>query len=156
MPTAGTKARKTTPSSTVKTGEFVKFSDKLTDSLQDITKMINEHKVMIDSIQDVGIQLTGALGTLHTLTVKYAGIVNGVLDILLPLLKRFPLVPPQLLDLATKMERLTQEIIDSSAKTSKTIIDVNSGLKEGDVNRLRQYSGELKDVTNTLTSILPK
>ncbi len=70
--------------SAVAPGEVVRFSDKLTDSLQNITAMIDEHKGMIDAIQDVGIQLTSAFGTLHTLTVKYASIVNGVLDLLLP------------------------------------------------------------------------
>lgn len=136
-------------------GGYVKFSDKLTDSLQDITKMITEHKEMIDAIQDVGIQLTGAIGTLHTLTVKYAGVVNGVLDLLLPLLKNIPFVPPQLLEMATTMEKVTQQIIDNSANTSKTITDVNVGLKTGDVARLRGHSGELQKVTQTLTSILP-
>jgi hypothetical protein len=137
------------------TGGYVKFSDKLTDSIQDITKMINDHKEMIDAIQDVGIQLTGAIGTLHTLTVRYAGVVNGVLDMLLPLLKNIPFVPAQLLEMATNMEKITQQIIDSSATTSKTITDVNVGLKTGDVARLRGHSGELQKVTQSLTSILP-
>ena len=134
---------------------YIKFSDKLTDSIQDITKIINEHKEMIDAIQDVGIQLTGAIGTLHTLTVKYAGVVNNVLDMMLPLVKNIPFLPPQLLEMATTMERITQEIIDNSANTSKTISDVNIGLKTGDVARLRSHSGELKKVTQSLTSILP-
>lgn len=135
---------------------YVKFSDKLTDSLEDITRMINEHKAMIDAIQEVGIQLTGAIGTLHTLTVKYAGVVNNVLDILLPLMKNIPIIPPKLVELATKMEKLTQNIIDTSAATSKTITDVNAGLKTGDVNRLKAHSQDLQGLTKTLTDILPK
>lgn len=134
---------------------YVKFSDRLSDSLQDITQMINEHKEMIDAIQDVGIQLTGAIGTLHTLTVKYAGVVNSALDMLLPLLKNIPLVPPKLIELATTMEKITQNIIDTSAATSKTITDVNSGLKTGDVAQLKGHSGELQALTKSLTSILP-
>jgi hypothetical protein len=140
---------------TLPPGGYVKFSDKLTDSLQDITKMLNEHKEMIDAIQDVGIQLTGAIGTLHTLTVKYAGVVNKVLDMLLPLLKNFPFVPPALLEMATTMEKITQNIIDDSAKTSKAIQDVNVGLKTGDAARLRAHSGELKSVTQSLSAMLP-
>ena len=65
-------------------GSIVKFSDQLTSSLNDITKMINEHKVMIDSIQEIALELTNSIGTLHTLTVKYAGIANNILDALLP------------------------------------------------------------------------
>ena len=76
---------------------------------------MNEHKVMIDAIQDVGIQLTDAFGTLHALTLRYAGIVNGALDVLLPWLKRIPIVPPQFVEFSTRMERITQQIIQVSA-----------------------------------------
>ncbi len=139
----------------VEPDEVVRFSDKLTDSLQNITAMIDEHKVMIDAIQDVGIQLTSAFGTLHTLTVKYAKTVNGVLDLLLPWLKKLPLVPPKLLELAARMERITQAIIDSSVNTATAITDVNQGLRTGNVEQLRGHSGELQKVTRALTLILP-
>ena len=49
---------------------YTKFSEKLTTSLNDINRMINENKEMIDSIQEVALGLTDAIGTLHTLTVK--------------------------------------------------------------------------------------
>ncbi len=124
--------------------EVVRFSDKLTGSLQNITEMIDEHKVMIDAIQDVGIQLTSAFGTLHTLTVKYATVVNGVLDLLLPSLKKVSLVPPKFLELMTKMERITQAIIDSSKNTSRAITDVNQGLKTGNVEQLRGHAVNCK------------
>lgn len=149
-PTAGTI------SPVVTSGKYVKLSDKLTDSINDITKMINQHKDMIDSIQDVGIQLTGAIGSLHAVTVKYAGMANSVLDTLLPLMKNFPMVPPKLVELATMMEKVTQDIIDNSQTTAKTISDVNSGLRTGDVNRLKAHSGELQKLTKNLTDMVSK
>ena len=144
------------PSSINRTGSYVKFSDKLTGTLEDITKMINEQKETIDTIQEMGIQLTTAIGTLHTMTVKYAGVVNNVLDMLLPILQKIPLVPPKLVDMATKIERVTQQIIDNQEKTSKTITDIDAGLKTGDVNRLKGYSGELQKITQAFTAILPE
>ena len=140
-------------SSTVK---YTKFSDKLSDSLNDINRMINENKEMIDSIQEVALGLTDAMGTLHTLTVKYAGIANSILDALLPIVKGLPIIPKKVTDLLVNLEAITQKIIDNSQKTSKTISDVNSGLKTGDVNKLKNHTADLKSVTNTLTSILPK
>jgi t-SNARE complex subunit (syntaxin) len=134
---------------------YVKFSDKLTGTLQDITKMINEQKETIDTIQEMGIQLTTAIGTLHTMTVKYAGVVNNILDMLLPILEKIPLIPPKLLDMVKTMERVTQKIIDNQEKTTKTITDIDTGLKTGDVSRLKGYSGELQKVTQAFTSILP-
>ena len=71
----------------------VKFSDKLTDSLDDISGMIREHQSMIDSVQEIALELTEAIGSLHTLTVKYAGKANQILDLLLPILKNMPHMP---------------------------------------------------------------
>lgn len=135
---------------------YVKFSDKLTDSLQDITRMINEHKAMIDAIQEVGIQLTGAIGSLHTITIKYARVVNNVLDILLPLLQKFPLVPPQLLELAKTMEKITQNMLDTSEETAKTISEVNTGLKTGNVEQLKAHAGQIQGLTKSIRAILPE
>jgi hypothetical protein len=141
------------PASTV---SYTKFSDKLTDSLNDINRMINENKEMIDSIQEVALGLTDAMGTLHTLTVKYAGIANSILDALLPIVKNLPIIPKKVTDLLVNLEAITQKIIDNSQKTTKTITDVNSGLKTGDVSKLKGHANELKSLTNTLNTILPK
>jgi hypothetical protein len=135
---------------------YTKFSDKLTDSLNDINRMINENKEMIDSIQEVALGLTDAMGTLHTLTVKYASIANAILDALLPIVKNLPIIPKKVTDLLVNLEAITQKIIDNSQKTSKTITDVNSGLKTGDVSKLKGHANELKSLTNTLNTILPK
>jgi hypothetical protein len=54
------------------------------------------------------------------------------------------------------LESITQKIIDTNAQTAKTISDVQTGLKTGDVNKIKGHAGELQNVTRTLTSILPK
>src|SRR5512138_3894466 len=143
-------------SATVQTVSVVKFSDKLTDSLRDITGMIEEHKSMIDSIQDVALELTNSIGTLHTLTVKYAGIANSILDGLLPIAKGLPLIPRNILEMLINLESITQKIIDNKDQTTRTITDVQTGLKTGDVNRIKGHAGELQNVTRALTAILPK
>ncbi|MEW6285879.1 MAG: hypothetical protein AB1509_06610 [Chloroflexota bacterium] len=135
--------------------DMVRFSDKLTDSLNDITKMINEHKVMIDAIQDVALELTNSIGTLHALTVKYAGIANNILDGLLPIVKNLPIVPQKIIDLLVNLESITQKIIDSNAQTSRTISDVQTGLRTGDVNKIKGHASQLQSLTNALRSILP-
>ena len=146
-------ARPITPAA--KPGSMVKFSDKLTDSLNDITKMIEEHKTMIDSIQDIALELTNSIGTLHTLTVKYAGIANNILDGLLPIVKGLPIIPKKITDMLINLESITQKIIDNNVQTAKTISDVQVGLKTGDVNKIKGHTGQLQSVTNALKSILP-
>ena len=139
-----------------KTVSFVKFSDKLTDSISDITKIIEQNKEMIDSIQEIAIELTSSIGSLHTLTVGYARTANQILDVLLPILKNLPLIPKNVMELHVNLESITQKIIDNEAATSKTITDVRSGLNTGDVNKIRGHADQLKSVTKTITDMLPK
>lgn len=151
MPAPIKSAPVTTGSSSV-----VKFSDQLTHSITDVTRIIEQHKGMIDSIQEIALELTTSIGTLHTLTVKYARTANGILDVLLPILKSLPLIPQNIMQMLVNLEVTTQKIIDNEASTSKTITDVQSGLRTGDVNKIQGHAGQLQAVTRTLTSMLPK
>jgi len=141
-----------------KTGtvSYVKFSDKLTGSINDIVKIIEQNKEMIDSIQEIALELTSSIGSLHTLTVKYARTANGILDVLLPILKNLPIVPKNVMQLLVNLESITQKIIDNETTTSKTITDVRSGLQTGDANKLKAHAGQLQAVTKSITAIIPK
>jgi hypothetical protein len=156
MPTPTRPVAQPGASLAAKPVSYVKFSDKLTDSLNDISRMIQDHKNMIDTIQEVALELTNSIGSLHTLTVKYAGIANSILDGLLPIARGLPLIPQNILQMLINLESITQKIIDNQAQTSKTITDVQSGLKTGDVNKIKGHAGALQEVTKTLTAILPK
>lgn len=157
MPTPIKPVAKSSPV-VAKTGSvsYVKFSDKLTASITDIAKIIEQHKEMIDAIQEVAIELTSSIGSLHALTVKYARTANQILDVLLPILKNLPVVPKNVMQLLVNLESITQKIIDNEVTTAKTITDVNSGLKTGDANKLKAHAGQLKEVTKTITAIIPK
>lgn len=135
---------------------YTKFSDQLTSSVNDIAKIIEQHKSMIDSIQEIALELTSSIGSLHTLTVKYARIANQILDVLLPILKNLPMIPKNVMELLTNLESMTQKIIDNESSTAKTITDVKSGLLTGDVKKIQGHAGQLQAVTKTLTGMLPK
>ena len=135
---------------------IVRFSDQLTESITDVAKIIEQHKGMIDSIQEIALELTTSIGTLHTLTVKYARTANQILDVLLPILKNLPLIPKNVMQMLVNLEVTTQKIIDNEVSTSKTITDVSAGLRTGDVNKIKGHAGQLQAVTKTLTDILPK
>lgn len=142
-----------TPTASV---SYTPFSAKLTGSLDQISKMIEDNAKMIDLIQEVALELTNSIGTLHTLTVKYAGTANAILDVLLPILRSLPIVPKNVTDMLATLERITQQIIDGQASTGKTITDVQSGLRTGDVSKLQNHAGELQNLTRSLMAILPK
>jgi len=123
--------------------------------LEQISKMIEDNARMIDSIQEVALELTNSIGTLHALMVKYAGIANQVLDLLLPIMQKVPFIPPKLTEFATDLERLTQKIIDGQATTGKVIEDVRLGLQSGDVTKLQTHAGELQKLTRMMRDMLP-
>jgi len=139
-----------------KSQSYVKFSDQLTESLNDISRMISDHKEMIDTIQEVALDLTTTMGSLHGVMVKYAAKANQILDLILPVITNLPLIPPKAKKLLVELEEWTQKIIDNQKTTSKTITDVTSGLKSGDVSKLKSHSGELKRVSKNISSILSK
>ena len=135
---------------------YTRFSSKLTGSLDQISKMVEDNAKMIDSIQEVALELTNSIGSLHTLTVKYAGIANAILDALLPIVRNLPLIPKNVTAMLVNLESVTQKIIDNQASTGKTISDVNTGLRTGDVTKLQNHATELQTLTKSITAILPK
>ncbi len=135
---------------------YTRFSTQLTGSLDQISQMIHDNAKMIDLVQEVALELTNSIGTLHALTVKYAGIANGILDVLLPLVRNLPIIPKNVMDMLVSLERITQQIIDNQATTGKTIADVQTGLRTGDVSTLQAHADDLQDLTRSLVAILPK
>ncbi len=81
--------------------------------MTDITRIIEQHKRMIDSTQEVALELTN-------------------------------------------LEGITQKIIDHEASTTRTIADAQSGLRTGDVNKIKGHAGQLQAVTRSLTAMLPR
>ncbi len=147
--------RRSTASKSKAPVKYVRFSDKLTDSMDDISAMIREHQSMIDSIQEIALELTEAIGSMHTLALKYAGKINKLLDNLLPIVKNLPIIPKKVTKLLVDMEKMTQKIIDNKVRTHKTISDVKSGLKTGNMKKIQGQTDELKKVTRTITSLIP-
>ncbi|WKZ35392.1 MAG: hypothetical protein QY332_17410 [Anaerolineales bacterium] len=138
------------------TVSYVKFSDKMTGSINDIVKIIESNKQMIDSIQELALELTSSMGSLHALTLKYAKTANKILDALLPIVKNLPIIPNNVKQMLVNLEAITQKIIDNEAATTKTIADVQTGLRTGDANKLKAHAGQLQAVTKTITAMIPK
>jgi hypothetical protein len=136
--------------------QYTPFSRKLTGSLDQISKTIQENAKVIDLIQEVALELTTSISTLHALTVKYASIANAILDGLLPIVRGLPIVPKKVLEMLVSLESITQKIIDNEVETTRTINNVKDGLTTGDVSKLQGLNDELQVLTKTLTSILPK
>jgi hypothetical protein len=134
---------------------YVKFSDKLTGSINDIVKIIEQNKEMIDSMQMLALELTSSIGSLHGVTLKYAKTANQILDVLLPIIKNLPIIPANVKTMLVNLEAITQKIIDNETTTAKTITDVQTGLRTGDASKLKTHVGQIQAVTKTISSIIP-
>lgn len=135
--------------------EYVRFSEQLADSLEQITETIKANGEMIDAIQEIALQLTTTFGNLHALTLKYATMVNNVLDTILPVIDKVPFISDKIVDLLKDMERLTQKIIDGSDETQQVLSDVQEGLTQADIQRLKKHMGDLKSVTRKIEAVIP-
>jgi ABC-type transporter Mla subunit MlaD len=135
---------------------YVHLSEKLTGSVGQINNLIEENAKLMDTVQEVAIELTHAIGTLHSLTVKYAGTANSILDVLSPLMGSLPLIPKRAKDVLGELEHITQRIVNTQTSTGRTIADVQAGLTTADVTKLRTHAGELQSLTKSLLAVLPK
>jgi len=80
---------------------------------------------------------------------------NAILNVVVPIIAKIPLVNPKVIQIASDMEKLTQKIIDNSSGREKVIQDVKAGLVNADVSKLKAHTGELQKVTKTLKAALP-
>ena len=149
-------AKRTTRRSTRKSDDsYVKFSDKLTDSLEEITRVIQENKETLDSIQDVSLQLVRVANTLEAITTKYAGLVNSVLENAVPILSNIPLVSKKVIGILDEVQEFTGNVLEISTMVGGVIDDVEEGLAKADVVKLQSRSGDLKKITRSLEKVLP-
>jgi hypothetical protein len=133
----------------------VRFSDKLVAGLADVQRIIRENKETLDSIQDVGLQLVRVIGALEDIVSRYVGIVDGFLDNAVPVLKNVPLIPEKTMAAITDIQQYAQKILDACDRADDVLADVEAGLMNADVNRLKKHTGDLKTLTGALGRVLP-
>jgi hypothetical protein len=139
-----------------KSGEpHVRFSDKLTASLEEVNRIIQENKATLDSIQDIALELTRAAGALEGIVSKYVKMVDSALETAVPILKNIPLVSDKVMEVVTEIQDLTEDILDICTTADKVIKDVEYGLANADVSKLKAHTGDLQKMTRALQGILP-
>lgn len=135
--------------------DYIRFSDKLVGSLEDISRIIEENKATMDSMQDIGLALASAAGTLQATASRYVGMVDRLLDTAVPILRNIPLVPAQTMKTIENLQKLANTIIDVCTTADKVITDVDEGLRNADVAKLNAHTGDLQKMTKALQKVLP-
>jgi uncharacterized coiled-coil DUF342 family protein len=134
---------------------YVRFSDKLTASLEEVNLVIQENKATLDAIQDIALELARVAGVLEATASKYVNMVNSVLETAVPILSNIPLVPEKTLEVVTELQDLAKDILQVCTTADKVIRDVEDGLLNADVTKLKAHTGDLQKMTKALQNVLP-
>ncbi|MBN1304783.1 MAG: hypothetical protein JXA13_10145 [Anaerolineales bacterium] len=141
------------PATSASSASYVRFSDKLTDGMNDISKIIQDNKQTMDSIQEIGIEMTTTIAAIGGAVIKYVKMIDGFLDTVVPLIEKVPFIDKKIVNFAQDAQKLSQTILDACNNSEKVAGDVNSALTKGDVGKLKGYAGDLKNLSKGLQGV---
>jgi len=133
---------------------YVHFSDKITEALENINTVIVDNRSTLDSIQDMAVELTRSVQVLEKASVRYIRLVDGVLEQVIPIMRNIPLVPKKLLALFVKIEATTTKFLAACELAEKVLPGVEEGLTTANMTKLQASTGEVQRLTTTLQSLV--
>lgn len=134
---------------------YAPFSSKLTGTLNDIERMVQENAATMDSIQEVGIEMTRTISALATTVSQYATTIDAILDMIFPLILNLPILDEKTKKKLTDIKTLADKLLPQAGNAAKIATDVEQGLVNGDINKLKTHAVALKDVSKSLSAVLP-
>ena len=137
------------------TTPYVHFSDKMTESLMNINKVINDNRSTLDSIQDMAVELTRAIRSLQAVVMKYIEMADNILDTIVPIMEGLPIIPAKVKEFAKDAQILSQKIKEASELAEKVLPGVEAGLTTADMSKLQASTGQVANLTRTLQSMTP-
>ncbi len=135
---------------------YVHFSDKMTGALRNIGNVIDDNKSTLDSIQDMSVELTRTIRSLQAVIIKYVDMADNILETLVPILDKLPLVPDKVVDFARDALELSKKITAASELAERVLPGVEASLMSADVSGLQASTGDVAKLTRSLQDILPR
>jgi hypothetical protein len=139
----------------VQPAKYVHFSDKITESLININKVVQENKKTLDSIQDMAVQLTRAIRSLQAVVMKYIGMADDILETVVPILQNLPVVPDKIKLFAKDALALAKKIASACELAERVLPGVEAGLTTADMGRLQASTGQVQQLTRSLQAMIP-
>lgn len=134
--------------------KYVHFSDRLTESLNNIGRVIQDNKKTLDSIQDMAVELTRAIRGLEGVAIRYVRLADQILDNVEPFLKTIPLAGPKVLGFVSEAHDLSDKIMNACELIEKVLPGVEAGLTTADMNKLQSSTGDVQRLTATLQGLV--
>ncbi len=139
----------------IQPAKYVHFSDKMTEALMNINKVIQDNKKTLDSIQDMAIELTRTIRSLQVVVIKYVKTVDSVLETIVPIMKGLPIIPDKISDFVEDALALAKKIVAASDLADKVLPGVEAGLTTADMTKLQASTSEVQQLTKSLQSLIP-
>jgi methyl-accepting chemotaxis protein len=134
---------------------YTHFSDKLTQSLANINKVINDNKSTLDSIQDMAVELTRAIRSLQAVVMKYVEMADKILGTIVPIMEGLPIVPDKIKEFAKDALAMSKKIAAASEMAEKVLPTVEMGLTTADMSQLQASTKEVSSLTKSLQAMIP-
>ncbi len=135
--------------------KYVHFSDKMTESLMNINKVIQDNKATLDSIQDMAVELTRAIRSLEAAAIKYIKMADDILENIVPIMKSLPIVPDKITDIAEDALAFAKKIAAACEMAEKVLPGVEAGLTTADMVKLKTSTGDVQKLTKSLQALMP-
>jgi len=135
--------------------KYVHFSDKMTESLMNINKVINDNRSTLDSIQDMAVELTRAIRSLQAVVMKCVGMADHILDTIVPIMEGLPIVLDKIKEFAKDALALSQKITAASELATSVLPGLEAGLTTADMGKLQASTGQVASLTKALQAMVP-
>ena len=142
-------------SATAQPVKYVHFSEKMTESLMNINKVIQDNKSTLDSIQDMAVELTRAIRSMELVVIKYIRMADDILENIVPIMKKLPIVPDKITDFAEDALVLAKKIVTACEMAEKVLPGVETGLTTADMVKLKTSTSDVQKLTQSLQSMIP-
>ena len=152
---AGKKPAASKPAAQPAAGEYMHFSDKITGALRNIGDVIEDNRGTLDSIQDMAVQLTRTVISLRAVVMRYVETADNVLEKVVPILEKLPIVPDKVMDFAHDAQGWAQKISEASDLVERVLPGVERSLTTADISGLQASTGEVANLTRALQAMIP-
>ena len=152
---AGKKPAASKPAAQPAAGEYMHFSDKITGALRNIGDVIEDNRGTLDSIQDMAVQLTRTVISLRAVVMRYVETADNVLEKVVPIMEKLPIVPDKVMDFAHDARGWAQKISEASDLVERVLPGVERSLTTADISGLQASTGEVANLTRALQEMIP-
>jgi methyl-accepting chemotaxis protein len=133
---------------------FVRFSNKVQESLDEMSKTVGNYASTMDTVQEVSIDLTRMVVSLATTAGQYAESVSAILKTAAPLIAHLPLIDGKTKEFLTNLESTAEKLLDV-VKSAQTVAQgAEQGLTTGDAEKLQALIPELKQLPQAIEASL--